>query len=61
MFGYVKAGPGITEIENCITQYFLHFFSWKLKKNNNNFNCNNVKFNGASDKSLLTLCVDGMP
>lgn len=58
MFGYVKAGPGITEIENCITQYFLHFFSWKLKKNN--LNRNNVKFNGASDKSLLTVCIDSM-
>ena len=32
MFGYVKAGPGITETEYCITQYLLHFFSWKLKK-----------------------------
>lgn len=58
MFGYVKAGPGITEIENCITQYFLYFFSWKLKKNN--LNRNNVKFNGASDKSLLTVCIDSM-
>ena len=59
MFGYVKAGPGITEIENCITQYFLYFLSWKLKKKNN-LNHNNVKFNGASDKSLLMVCVNSM-
>ena len=57
MFGYVKAGPGITEIETA-SHSTSCFFSWKLKKNN--LNCKNVKFNGASDKSLLTVCVDSM-
>lgn len=57
MFGYVKAGPGITEIETA-SHNTSFFFFLEIKKDN--LNCNNVKFNGASDKSLLTVCVDSM-
>lgn len=47
MFGYVKAGPGITEIETA-SHSTSFFFFLEIKKDN--LNCNNVKFNGASDK-----------
>ena len=39
---------------------FLAFFFLEIRRKKNNLNRNNVKFNGASDKSLLTVCVDSM-